>query len=133
MPGSPAARLGDKVVGTDYHFVQFQTPAGPLIQCLPFVFQAGLAGGCCPTVRIGGKPAATKDTSATISPPHVPPPSAIFPKPPQNSGTVLMGSVTVRIGGKPAARVGDTVLTCSDPVPAPNGKIVAGHQSVRIG
>ena len=86
----------------------------------------------------GDKPAATLSTTATISPPHIPPgPMAFAPQvpPPTNTGTVIKGSATVRIGGKPAARVGDTVQTCSFPAPAPNGRIMppVPHHRVNIG
>ncbi|MFE9566003.1 PAAR domain-containing protein [Streptomyces sp. NPDC006487] len=127
MPRLPAARLGDKVTGTDIHMVIPPPPSPPTPQPMPFPYQATLTGGCCPTVRIGGKPAATLSTTATISPPHVPPgPMAFAPQvpPPTNTGTVMKGSASVRIGGKPAARVGDTVQTCSFPAPAPNGRIM---------
>lgn len=125
MPGLPAARFGDKVTGTDIHIVLVPAPPGPPTpQPMPFAYQATLTGGCCPTVRIGGKPAATLSTTAVISPPHIAPAPATFSVPPTHTGTVIKGSATVRIGGKPAARAGDTVQTCSDPVPAPNGRIM---------
>ena len=56
-----------------------------------------------------------------------------FVVPPTNQGTVLNGSTTVFIDGKPAARLGDTVMDCNDPVPAPTGTIVGGSTTVMIG
>jgi uncharacterized Zn-binding protein involved in type VI secretion len=39
-------------------------------------------------------------------------------------GTIIPpGSPLVLINGKPAARVGDPVMTCNDPVPAPTSTI----------
>ncbi|MFJ6637005.1 PAAR domain-containing protein [Streptomyces sp. NPDC091376] len=124
MPSALAARMGDKVVGTDRHIVLMPAPPGPPVPTLlPFPFQATIAGGCCPKVLIGGMPAATVSSTVTIAPPHIPPPTAPFQIPPTHTGTVLAGSASVLIGGKPAARAGDSVQTCSDPAPAPNGRI----------
>ena len=64
----------------------------------------------CPTVLIGGDPAACMDDLA----PCVGPPN-----------TILKGSETVFIGGRPAARIGDPT--------AHGGKIVSGCLSVLIG
>ena len=64
----------------------------------------------CPTVTIGGMPAARVGDMATcVGPPD----------------TIVMGSGTVMIGGMPAARMGD--LT------AHGGTIVAGCPTVLIG
>ncbi|MFI8106589.1 PAAR domain-containing protein [Streptomyces sp. NPDC086023] len=138
MPGFPAARLGDKVTGSHLHPLIPPPPNPPVPVPMTFPYQATLTGGCCPTVRIGGKPAATLGTAVTLSPPHIPPaPQTFAPQfpPPTNTGTVTTGSATVRIGGKPAARVTDIALTCNQPEPAPNGRIqppVPQH-GVRIG
>ncbi len=52
-----------------------------------------LIGPGCPTVLIGGRPAAVVgDSTFCVGPPN----------------TIVMGSPTVLIGGKPAARVGDS-------------------------
>jgi uncharacterized Zn-binding protein involved in type VI secretion len=83
--GKPAARLGDMTA------------------------HAGSIVVGCPTVLIGGMPA------ARIGDMHVCP---LFnpgtPPPPHVGGPVAMGSPTVLIGGMPAARVGDMV-TCAGP------------------
>ncbi len=64
----------------------------------------------CPTVLIGGQPAArVGDTATCTGPPD----------------TVAMGSVTVLIGGQPATRQGDPT--------AHGGVIVAGCPTVQIG
>lgn len=64
----------------------------------------------CPTVLIGGLPAARMGDMATCAgPPDV----------------IIMGSATVLIGGQPAARQGDTT--------AHGGVIVAGCPTVIIG
>ena len=64
----------------------------------------------CPTVLIGGLPAACMGDMATC----VGPPDAI-----------VRGSATVLIGGRPAARMGDNT--------AHGGVIVAGFPTVMIG
>ncbi len=64
----------------------------------------------CPTVLIGGLPAACMGDMATC----VGPPDAI-----------VKGSATVLIGGRPAARMGDNC--------AHGGTIVAGFPTVLIG
>ncbi len=80
----PAARL------FDMHTCPMQTPspAGPI----PHV-GGPITGPGCPTVLIGGLPAAVMgDMCICVGPPD----------------TIIKGSVTVLIGGKPAARLGDT-------------------------
>ncbi|MFB7056464.1 PAAR domain-containing protein [Streptomyces vinaceus] len=79
-------------------------------------------------------PAAVVGSKAVNLPPHLPPtpPGGAFLRPPDNSGTVTSGCPTVLIGGKPAARSGDTVTTCSDPLPGPNSRI-ASHCNILIG
>lgn len=95
--GQPAARLADMhvcpmVTGVVPHV------GGPILP------------PCCPTVLIGGLPAARVGDMATcVGPPDV----------------IAMGSFTVLIGGQPAARMGD--LT------AHGGTIVMGFPMVLIG
>ena len=63
----------------------------------------------CPTVLIGGLPAARVGDMATcVGPPD----------------TIIMGSTKVMIGGKPAARMGDST--------AHGGVIVLGYPKVMI-
>jgi uncharacterized Zn-binding protein involved in type VI secretion len=64
----------------------------------------------CPTVLIGGMPAARVGDMATcVGPPD----------------TIAKGSGTVMIGGKPAARLGDSMQH--------GGKIIVGCPTVLIG
>ena len=64
----------------------------------------------CPTVLIGGLPAARAGDMVTcVGPPD----------------TIAMGSATVMIGGMPAARMGDSTVH--------GGTIVAGCPTVLIG
>lgn len=63
----------------------------------------------CPTVLIGGQPAARVGDMLTCSGPP---------------DTIIMGSATVMIGGMPAARMGDST--------AHGGVIVAGCPTVNI-
>ena len=64
----------------------------------------------CPTVLIGGMPAARLGDLVTCSGPP---------------DTIIMGSATVLIGGMPAARMGDST--------AHGGTIIAGAPTVMIG
>lgn len=95
----PAARMGD------------QTAHGGAI----------VAG--CPTVLIGGKPAARIGDMHTC--PMVTPGT---PPVPHVGGPITMGSATVLIGGMPAARMGD-VATCT----GPPDTIAVGELTVLIG
>lgn len=93
----PAARLGDMhtcpmVTGIVPHV------GGPILP------------PCCPTVLIGGMPAArVGDMAVCVGPPDV----------------IALGSFTVMIGGQPAARLGDMT--------AHGGVIVMGLPTVMIG
>jgi uncharacterized Zn-binding protein involved in type VI secretion len=95
--GKPAARVGD------LHMCPMVTGL------VPHVGGPVLPPGC-PTVLIGGQPAArVGDPLTCVGPPDV----------------IAMGSVTVLIGGQPAARMGD--LT------AHGGAIVMGFPMVLVG
>ena len=93
----PAARVGD-------------THTCPLVNgVVPHVGGPVLPAGC-PTVLIGGQPAArVGDMLLCAGPPD----------------TIAMGSSTVMIGSMPAARIGDTT--------AHGGVIVQGIPTVIIG
>jgi uncharacterized Zn-binding protein involved in type VI secretion len=96
----PAARI------TDMHPCPMVTPAVPPI---PHV-GGPIIGPGCPTVLIGGLPAAVVgDLAVCVGP----------------TDTVTHGSATVTIGGKPAARLGDAT--------AHGGSIVLGFPTVIIG
>ncbi len=93
----PAARL------TDMHTCPQVTGIVPHVG-------GPIVGPGCPTVLIGGLPAArVGDTLVCIGPPD----------------TIAKGSATVLIGGAPAARLGD--LT------AHGGTIILGYPTVMIG
>lgn len=122
--GQPAAKMGDKVVGTDIHIIMIPSPGGPVPTPTPLPFVGTITGGCSTNVLIGGQPAAIMGSTATNAPAHIPT-GGPFQKPPTNQGTIMQGSPTVLINNKPAARNGDKVMTCNDPVPAPTSSIIA--------
>lgn len=123
--GQPAAKQGDQVVGTDTHIIMIPAPPGPPVPTpLPHPFTGILQQGLSTDVKVQGMPAATVNSIAMNTPPHIPQ-GGPFQKPPLNQGKIIMGSTTVFINGKPAARAGDTVMTCNDPVDAPVGKVIA--------
>ncbi len=95
--GKPAARV------TDNHVCPMVTGT------VPHVGGPILPPGC-PTVLIGGMPAArVGDLLVCVGPPD----------------TILMGSTSVLIGGSPAARMGDSTLH--------GGSIMTGFPTVLIG
>src|SRR4029077_8171498 len=95
----PAARIGDM------HIYPMVTPGVPPI---PHVGGPILPPGC-PTVLIGGMPAArVGDMLVCVGPPDV----------------IALGSFTVMIGGMLAARMGDMT--------AHGGSIVIGYTTVMI-
>ncbi len=96
----PAARI------SDMHTCPMVTPGTPPV---PHVGGPILPPGC-PTVLIGGMPAACMgDMAVCVGPPD----------------SIIKGSATVLIGGKPAARMGDMT--------AHGGSIVVGFPTVMIG
>ena len=102
-------------MGVDVHVVMVQTPGGPVATPLPHPFEGVLNGGLSRDVTIMGAAAATVDSTADNTPPHVPAATGSFKRPPSNRATVTMGSATVMINGKAAARHGDLARTCNDP------------------
>ncbi len=95
--GQPAARI------TDNHVCPAVTGIVPHVG-------GPIIAPCCPTVLIGGQPAARVGDFATCVGPI---------------DSIVQGSATVLIGGKPAARIGDTTTH--------GGKIVTGLPTVLIG
>lgn len=96
----PAARL------TDLHTCPMVTPGVPPV---PHV-GGPITGPGCPTVLIGGLPAAkVGDLAVCVGPPD----------------SIVKGSSTVMIMGMPAARMGDTT--------AHGGTIALGFPTVLIG
>lgn len=123
--GQPAAKKGDQVVAVDIHIVIVPgTP--PVPTPLPHPFSGIINGNLSSDVKIMGMPAATVDSTADNTPPHIPtPPGVSFQKPPANKATIKIGSQTVKINGKAAARNGDTAETCNDPTDLLVGTVVA--------
>jgi len=131
--GKPAAKQGDQVTAVDTHIVLVPSASGSVPTPLPHPFSGIIDNALSSDVNIEGMPAATVDSTATNTPPHIPtPPGVSFQNPPSNKGTISLGSATVNINGKPAARAGDTARTCNDPVEAPVGQVVAAS-TVMIG
>jgi uncharacterized Zn-binding protein involved in type VI secretion len=126
--GQPAAKRGDSITALDTHLNQ----VGQVTTPTPgHVFNGRIDGALSPDVTIGGQPAATVDSTATNTPPHIPL-AGVFVSPPSNKGRIVRGSATVRINGKAAARAGDTAETCNDPKDMPVGTVVAAG-TVMIG
>lgn len=123
--GQPAAKQGDKVMATDTHIIMIPAPPGPPVPTpLPHPFVGILTQGLSTNVKIQNMPAATVDSIAMNTPPHIPQ-GGPFQKPPMNQGKIIMGSTSVKINNKQAARAGDTAQTCNDPTDLPAGKVVA--------
>jgi uncharacterized Zn-binding protein involved in type VI secretion len=120
--GQPAARQGDRIVALDTHIIQPPGPTSPVP--VPHPFSGIIDGGVSPDVKIDGASAATVDSTATNTPPHIPI-GGTFVNPPANKATIVKGSATVKINNKAAARAGDTARTCNDPVDLPVGTVVA--------
>lgn len=122
--GQPAAKQGDQVVATDIHIIMISTPGGPVPTPLPHPFTGMIDGNLSSDVNIMGMPAATVDSTASNTPPHIPQ-GGPFQSPPSNKATIKLGSTTVKINGKMAARNGDTAMTCNDPSDMPVGNVIA--------
>ncbi|HKQ04335.1 MAG TPA: PAAR domain-containing protein [Blastocatellia bacterium] len=127
--GQPAAKQGDRITATDIHLIQPPGPSSPVPT--PHPFSGVIDGNLSGNVNIEGRAAATVNSTATNTPPHIPQ-GGTFVVPPKNRATIITGSLTVSINGKPAARSGDTALTCNDPVDMPVGTVVA-QGTVNIG
>jgi uncharacterized Zn-binding protein involved in type VI secretion len=118
----PAAKKGDQITAVDTHVVMVEQVPTPL----PHPFAGIINGGLSGDVNIMGMPAATVDSTADNTPPHVAtPPGTSFQNPPSNKATIKTGSPVVRINGKMAARAGDTAETCNDPSDLSVGIVVA--------
>jgi uncharacterized Zn-binding protein involved in type VI secretion len=129
--GQPAAKQGDQITATDTHIELIVVAGAPVPTPLPHSFAGIIDGALSSDVNIMGMQAATVDSTATNTPPHIPQ-SGPFQKPPADKGTIKMGSSTVKINGKAAARNGDTAETCNDPSDLPIGTVVASG-TVMIG
>ena len=123
---TPAAKQNDQIVAVDTHIVMVPSPTGPVPTPLPHPFNGIIDGNLSSNVYIMGLPAATADSTATNQPPHIPtPPGTSFQTPPNNKGTIMVGSKSVYINNKMAARAGDQARTCADPIPNMTAKVVA--------
>ena len=124
--GQPAAKQGDQIVATDTHIVMVPSPGPPVPTPLPHPFTGIISGALSSDVNVMGMPAATVDSTADNTPPHIPtPPGTAFQKPPANKATIKIGSPTVKINGKMVARNGDMAMTCNDPADLPAGQVIA--------
>lgn len=112
-------------MATDTHIILIPAPPGPPVPTpLPHPFVGIINGGLSSDVKIMGMAAATVDSTASNTPPHIPQ-GGPFQSPPSNKGTIKMGSTTVKINGKMAARNGDMAMTCNDPSDLPVGTVMA--------
>jgi uncharacterized Zn-binding protein involved in type VI secretion len=127
--GQPAAKQGDTIVATDNHLIQPPGATSPVM--VPHPFNGIIDGNLSSDVNIQSMPAATVDSTATNTPPHIPQ-GGTFLNPPKNRGRIILGSRTVKINGKAAARAGDTTETCNDPSDLPVGTVQA-QGTVNIG
>jgi uncharacterized Zn-binding protein involved in type VI secretion len=122
--GQAAAKKGDQVLATDIHIVMLPAGPSPVPTPLPHPFVGVIDGGLSADVNIMGMPAATVDSTASNTPPHIPQ-GGPFQNPPGNKATIKIGSATVKINGKMAARNGDMATTCNDPADLPAGTVLA--------
>jgi uncharacterized Zn-binding protein involved in type VI secretion len=122
--GQPAAKQGDQIMATDIHIVMIPAAPSPIPTPLPHPFVGIIDGGLSSDVNIMGMPAATVDSTASNTPPHIPQ-GGPFQSPPSNKATIKVGSATVKINGKMAARNGDMAMTCNDPSDMPTGTVMA--------
>jgi uncharacterized Zn-binding protein involved in type VI secretion len=124
--GQPAAKQGDQITATDTHIVMVQSGPATVPALLPHPFTGIISGALSSDVNIMGMPAATVDSTADNTPPHIPTsPGVTFQAQPSNKATIKVGSTTVSINGKAAARNGDTADTCNDPADQPLGQVIA--------
>jgi len=126
--GAPAIVMGDRVQGM-CAIHQVPTPAGNPTPGPPMPFSAPLTLGLCPTVLIGGKPAAVVGASGLNTPPHVGlHASDPYLAPPMQVGRVTSGSPTVTFGGQPAASATASATCCLTP-----GTLVPSGATVLVG
>jgi uncharacterized Zn-binding protein involved in type VI secretion len=95
-----AAKQGDQVMAIDTHLT-VTPPSSPVP--VPHPFTGIIDDGLSSDVEIEGRAAATLNSTATNTPPHVPI-GGSFVNPPSNQGRIISGSSTVFINNKPAAR-----------------------------
>lgn len=122
--GQPAAKQGDQIMATDIHIIMIPAVPSPIPTPLPHPFVGIIDGSLSSDVNIMGMAAATVDSTASNTPPHIPQ-GGPFQSPPSNKATIKLGSTTVKINGKMAARNGDMAMTCNDPADLPSGTVMA--------
>jgi len=120
--GQPAAKQGDQIIATDTHLIQPPGTAPPVPT--PHPFTGIIDGSLSSDVKIMSRAAATVNSTATNTPPHIPI-GGSFVNPPSNKATIIKGSTSVFINNKAAARNGDIARTCNDPVDLPVGTVLA--------
>ena len=116
--GKPAARMGDQIIQMTPHCHAPIHPPAPTPTPMPHPgLPLAIVKGC-PTVLIGGMPAARV---TDISMPCMLP-SCV----PAGPGMIQMGSFTVMIQALPAGRVMDMTshVSCVAPIPAPTGQVM---------
>jgi uncharacterized Zn-binding protein involved in type VI secretion len=124
----PAARIGDQVLQMSPHCHAPIHPPAPVPTPVPHPAMPLAIVKGCPTVLIGGSPAA-RVTDITV-------PCLLAGCLPGGPGMISLGSMTVIVGGMPAARVGDKTAhtVCVAPIPSPIGNILPpGRPTVIIG
>jgi uncharacterized Zn-binding protein involved in type VI secretion len=95
--GMPAAKQNDTIVGVDIHIIMIPSPGGPVPTPLPHPFNGMINGSLSSSVKIMGMFAATVNSTASNTPPHIPQ-GGPFQKPPSNQGKIMIGSPNVMIG-----------------------------------
>ncbi len=124
-----AARVGDMMKQDAPHCHAPIHPAGPTPTPVPHpALPLTIIPPGCPTVLIGGQPAA-RATDMSI-------PCMLPSCVPAGPGMIAKGSATVMIGGLPAARINDLTshTSCVAPIPSPVGKVMPpGCPTVQIG
>ena len=78
--GQPAAKQGDQIVAIDTHIVMVPSGPSPVPTPLPHPFTGIINGGLSSDVNIMGMPAATVDSTADNTPPHIPTPPGTLPE-----------------------------------------------------
>jgi len=115
----PAARMTDLVLQAAPHCHAPIHPPAPTPTPVPHpALPLPIMPPCCPTVLIGGLPAARMSDMTKIC--------TLIPCVPAGPGLIVQGSVKVLIGGLPAARMGDMTShpSCVAPIPSPTGNIL---------
>ena len=121
-----AAKQADQIIALDVHVVY--VPIGSVTLAIPWPhpFTGVINGALSSNVNIMKRPAATVDSTADNTPPHIPTlPGMSFQNAPRNRGRITAGSRSVTINGKAAARHGDVAETCNDPEDQPIGQVSA--------